>query len=75
VSDQRQLPIGDRDEVEVPRRGELPSAFVERIAPLAPVEPTPDACGCRARGWQCRHEPSSEERLAAIFRRQPGEDG
>lgn len=78
MSDQRALPVGDRDETIEPRRGELPSKFIERAAAeMAPPPTKPAAtCGCRARGWQCRHEPSFEERLALIFRggRQPGED-
>lgn len=88
MNDQRQLPIGDRDEVVEPRRGELPSAFLEReaaeIRPARVVHvaaPPPVVCPtsptCRERGWAEQHGPSPEARLDAIFRRrdrQPGED-
>jgi hypothetical protein len=80
VTTQRDLPIGDRDEPsEEPRAGELPSAFVERLAgqDYTPAAPAP-ACVCKARGWVCQHEPSPEERLDAIFRkaqREAGEEG
>ena len=71
----RSLPVGDRDEVEVPRKGEKPSDFVERVAgQSAPAKPE-TACGCKARGWVCQHEPSAEERLEAIFRKTPREAG
>jgi hypothetical protein len=79
VTHQNQLPLGDRDEAEEPRPGELPSEFLERVscvaAPAAQPATAP-GCGCRARGWQCRHEPSSEERMERIFaRREPGQEG
>lgn len=78
MSDQRQLPIGDRDDdFEVPRRGELPSDFLERVAgqdytPAAVAEALATCCprNCRSRGWKCQSEAPFEERLERITREQ-----
>lgn len=76
--DDRSLPPGDRDEVEAPLPGELPSAFVERVAPQSPEAKR--ACLCASRGWVCQHEESYELRLERIMRgeadhREPGAEG
>lgn len=69
MTDQRELDLGER---------EIALDTIRRIdSAVSPTEPSAGSCLCRERGWQCRHEPSYEERLEQIFRggRQPGEDG
>lgn len=68
MTEQRELDLGARD---------IALDTVARVDANAQTPTTPATCSCLERGWVCRHEPSYEERLEAIFApdRTPGEEG
>ncbi len=79
MSFDRDLPVGDRDELLVPRKGETLSAFLLRAA--REINGVPDITVDRAHPWRRWPRLSQKERIAMIDKgidpdsREPGCEG